>query len=148
MKVKIFIVMCMALLITMTAQVVFAAGSLKLAVSNQTIESGEDLGAVLLLNGDGNYDVYAAITGGILQNALLMFTSGGGLAMAAADLPKLMDNVNIGSLEINDKIIELLPKFSVDDGASLAGTYYFYVALCTPGQFDFIVVDMVTVTIE
>lgn len=147
MKVKLFILVCMALFITVTAQTVLAAGAVKVAVSSQTLGTGEDLGAVLLLGGDGNYDVYAAITGGLLQEALYMFTPTGILPATAEELPKLRENVDLAGLSVNDKIIQLLPKFSVD-AAALAGVYSFYVALCTPGQLDFVALDMVQVEIK
>ncbi|MBF0469602.1 MAG: hypothetical protein HQK61_12080 [Desulfamplus sp.] len=149
MKSKLFIIMCMALFLTVATHSAFAAGSAKLAVSKLTIQSGEELGAVVVLGGTGKYDVYAAIAGGILGNSIYLFT--GPFQMVDASqggLPKLMDNADIGSLSAEKRIITLMPKFAVPDGTSLAGDYTFFVALTTPGKFDFNIVEAVTVTIK
>lgn len=149
MKSKIFITMCIALLLTVSAHTAVAAGSAKLAVPNLTIQSGQDLGAVVLLGGTGKYDVYAAFTGGLLGNELFLFNGGPSVFQHISQgLPKLMDNVDIEPLSADKRIITLLPKFPVADGASLAGLYTFYVALATPGTMDFVSLDTITMEIK
>ena len=127
--------------------ITFAGEKIKVVVNNELVEAGEDLGASLVLNGTGTYDVYAAVTGGALGNDLYMFTSTGGLIPLGDTMPKLRENLNIGTLSTKDSIISLLPKM-VLGGVSLNGIYTFYVALCTPGQLDFTDLDFISVTIQ
>jgi len=131
------IIVCTAALILLSALPVFSQGAIKVIANNSTIEAGQSLGAALLLNGSGSYDVYAAIGGGVFGNTLHMFSQGGVFTPLAGTMPKLKSNINIGSLSTKEKIISLLPKMSLPDTSALKGTYTFYAALCTPGSLDF-----------
>jgi len=42
---------------------IYAAGQAQIVVNDEQIESGEELGAYLVLDGDGTYDIYVAISG-------------------------------------------------------------------------------------
>jgi len=142
------IVICIAAFIMLSALPAFSQGQIKVVVNSTTIEAGESLGATLLLNGDGSYDVYAAITGGALGSSLFMFNEQGALVTSASPLAKIRSNIDISTLSVEEKIIALLPKFDLLDTASLKGVYTFYVALCTPGNLDFTELDFIQVEIK
>ncbi|MCP4702359.1 MAG: hypothetical protein GY862_36685 [Gammaproteobacteria bacterium] len=125
-----------------------AAGQAAVLTNDTVIEAGEELGATLVLNGDGRYDVYAAVTGGALGPDIYVFGPGGALIKweAPAPIPKLLENADLANMPVADKIIRLFPKMPL--GSELAGTYTFYGALSTSGQLDFPVIDQVSVEVK
>lgn len=150
MKRGVLTILCLCLCLCM-AGIASAGGKAKVVVNDQVVEKGEAIGAAVVLDGDGSYDVYAALTGGVLGEQLLLFKEDGTMVPFNGDLsslPKLRANVNLNSLSVKDKIITLLPKVSLDDTSSIKGTYTFIVALCTPGKLDFPVIDQVSVEIK
>lgn len=147
MKIK-RIIVCIAAFIMLSALPAFSQGQVKVVVNSTAIEAGEALGATLLLNGDGSYDVYAALTGGVLGSLLYMFNEQGLLVPFSSPMAKMRSNINLSTLSVDDKIISLLPKFDLLDTAGLKGDYTFYVALCTPGNLDFTDLDFIQVQIK
>ncbi len=143
-------ILCLCLCLCMTG-IASAGGKAKVVVNDQMVEKGEEVGALVILDGDGSYDVYAALTGGVFGEQLMIFQEDGGMVPFNGDfasLPRLRTNLNLGSLSVEDKIITLIPKVPLVDTSSLRGTYTFIVALCTPGQLDFPVFDQLSVEIK
>jgi len=142
------IIICLAAFIMLSAIPAFSQGQIKIVVNSTNIEAGQALGATLLLKGSGNYDVYAALTGGVLGSSLFMFTQDGALVPFSSTMPKLRSNINISDLSVEQRMISLLPKFDIMDTSALKGIYTFYVALCTPGKLDFTELDFIKVEIQ
>ena len=148
MKTGMLTVLCLCLVM---AGIAAAGGKAKVVVNDQVVESGEAIGAFVVLDGDGTYDVYAALTGGILGDQFMIFKEDGTMVPFNGDLtslPKLKANLNFNSLSVKDKIISLLPKMPLDDTSSIKGTYTFMVGLCTPGKLDFPVIDQISVDVK
>ncbi|MCP4699972.1 MAG: hypothetical protein GY862_24440 [Gammaproteobacteria bacterium] len=129
---------------------VSAAGQVAIVINDTVIEEGEEVGITLVLNGDGHYDVYAAVTGGALGSDIHVFGPGGVPILWTPDqnVPKLLDDVDLGSLAVKDKIIQLVPKIEIPLGSGLEGEYTFYGALSTPGQMDFPILDAVPIKVR
>ncbi|MDM8545998.1 hypothetical protein [Candidatus Venteria ishoeyi] len=125
-----------------------AAGQAAVIVSDTQVEQGELLGADLVLNGSGTYDVYVAFSAGLLGTDLYFFTDSGlqpWNPQGNAPIPSpLRTNFDL-SQAISQRIIPLFPELSLAD---FPGAYIFYVGLTTPGQLDFPVLDTVPVIIE
>ncbi|MBF0102328.1 MAG: hypothetical protein HQK77_15610 [Desulfobacterales bacterium] len=134
----------------LSASTLYAEGMLKLVVRDRVIEPGEELAIYLLLNGSENYDVYAALTGGALQDQVFMVDQQAMFIPFNPNepLPKLRDNLNLSQLSIKDKIITLIPKFLFKDTVAFQGMYTFYGVLCSPGTLNFIEVQTVQVEIK
>jgi len=128
----------------------YAEGQVAVLNNDNILEQGEEIGAMLVVNGDGRYDVYAAVSGGILAENIFVFGKDGALVpwIPGSDImpPKLLDNVEISSLSVNERMIQLLPKLPHSD--DLKGTYVFFGVLCTPGTIDLKVVDVQQIEIK
>ncbi len=130
------------------AGIASAAGQIAILTNDTIIEPGEELGATVVLNGDGQYDVYVAITGGVLGETFYLFDSNGGLVpwIPTEGLPeKFRSNLDLASLAIQEKMIQVLPRIPLVD---IAGNYTFYAGLTTPGQLDFPVLDTLPVEVK
>lgn len=113
-----------------------AVGQITVTTNDTVVETGELFSAIVALNGDGRYDVYVGITGGVFGGNFSVFNAAGGFVpwlSAEGPPPKLRDNVDLGSLSVKDKIIRLLPRISLK---GYTGNYAIYAVLSTPGQFQ------------
>ncbi len=111
-----------------------AAGQIAVVTNDDNIASGEEFGATVVLNGDGQYDVYVGITGGVFGGNFQAFTPGGLVPWVQAEGPplKLMDNVDLANMSTKERIIALVPKMLL---TGYGGDYQIYAALSAPGQF-------------
>jgi hypothetical protein len=124
-----------------------AAGQIAVVSNDTDVDSGEEFGATLVLSGDGRYDVYAGVTGGVFGEMIYAFTPTGDFIPVdwIAPPPKLKDNVELSQLSVKERIISLLPKIPL---AGYAGSYIIYVGLTTPGQLDFPIFDALEVEVK
>ena len=125
----------MAIGLSLSSGMTAAAGQIVVTANDTVVETGEEFSAIVALNGDGRYDVYVGITGGILGTTIATFDTNRGIIpwVPAEGAPvKLRDNVDLASLSIKDKIIPLFSKQSFD---AAAGNYLIYAVLSAPGQF-------------
>ncbi|MBF0199882.1 MAG: hypothetical protein HQK66_00945 [Desulfamplus sp.] len=144
MKRKFYVALVVFVILLFGSDGAFAQGKARLAVPHLSLGAGQELGAVVILSGTGNYDLYAAVTGGVLGDELYLFRGTLDLVplsssvsdTASLGIPKLMENLNFESLSVADRIVTLIPKLTITDG-SLAGIYTFFVALTSPGRDDF-----------
>ncbi|RKZ80066.1 MAG: hypothetical protein DRR19_24145 [Candidatus Parabeggiatoa sp. nov. 1] len=114
-----------------------ADGQIAVVTNDITIDPGEEFGATVVLNGDGRYDVYIGVVGGVLGEVIHAFDADGAFIPWDPEGPppvKLRDNVDLASLSVNERIIPVLPRIPLD---GFAGTYMFYAALTPPGELDF-----------
>ncbi len=151
MRTKIFFISLITVFLLVGS--LLAGGVARIVVNDNIIEAGEEIGAYLVLDGDGTYDVYAALTGGVLGSQIFLFTESGSLVPFNGDISslqnlKLRSNLDFSSLGVREKIIQLLPKVPLDDTSQIKGTYTFIVALCTPGKLDFVYVDQTQIEIR
>lgn len=134
--------------LSLSSGIAAAEGQIAIVSNDTVIESGEEFGATLVLSGDGNYDVYVGLVGGILdKDSIYAIDSSVTLIKwVPPELPaKFRDNVDIGSLTVDGRIISVFPRINV---AEFPGTYTFYAALSTVGQLDFPVIDVLEVTVK
>ena len=133
--------------LSLSTGVATAAGQIAVVTNDTNVEQGEQFGATVVLNGDGRYDVYVGLTGGVLGSSILAFDAEGNLVpWDGTGLPaKLRDNVDLASLSVKEKIISLFARMPLD---GLAGSYTFYGALGTPGQLEFPIVDVLEVEVK
>ncbi|MBF0099456.1 MAG: hypothetical protein HQK77_00965 [Desulfobacterales bacterium] len=138
------------MVLTIGVSFAYADGQIKLVANTTLVENGEALGVSLLMSGSGFYDVYAGLTGGIIKQQYFLFTNDGGLVpfIDFASLPKLRENLNMSNLFAKDKVIHLLPKLQFMNTKDFKGNYLFFVALCTPGQLDFVKFESITIDIQ
>jgi hypothetical protein len=124
----------MAIGLLLSSGIAAAVGQIAAVTNDTVIETGEEFGFIVTLNGDGRYDVYVGITGGAFGTGFVAFDTNGVLLPwdPAGAPPKLMDNADLATLSIQEKIISLLPRMPLD---GYAGDYVIYAALSTPGQF-------------
>jgi hypothetical protein len=120
--------------LSVSSGIAIAAGQIAVVTNDTVVESGEEFGATVVLNGDGQYDVYVGITGGVFGADFQVFTPGGLVPWVQAEgpPPKLMDNVNLANMSIKERMIALVPRMPL---AGYAGDYAIYGALSAPGQF-------------
>jgi hypothetical protein len=120
--------------LSLSSGIATAAGQIAVVSNDTVIEPGEEFGATVVLNGDGQYDVYVGITGGVFGADFQIFTQGGLVPWIPAEgpPPKLLDNADLANMSIKERIIALVPRMSL---AGFAGDYAIYAALSAPGQF-------------
>jgi len=119
----------MAIGLSLSSGMAAAVGQITVATNDTVIETGEEFSAIVALNGDGRYDVYIGITGGVFGSDFQAFNADGALVpwvQAEGPPPKLRDNVDLDSLSVKDKIISLLGRMPLDG----------YTGLSAPGQFQ------------
>ena len=135
--------------LSLSTGIATADGQIAVVTNDTVIEAGEEFGATIVLNGDGRYDVYLGLAGGILGEVIYAFDANGALMpwQPETGLPpaKLRDNVDLASLSVKERIIQVLPRIPLE---GLAGSYMFYGALATPGQLDFPIVDTLPVEVK
>jgi len=121
--------------LSLSSGITYAAGNVAVVSNATVVKAGEELGISVVLDGDGSYDVYIGITGGIFENDFIAFDANSELVTwQPPTLPaKLRNNINIANLSAKDKIIELFPRISLDE---YAGNYSVYAVLTKPGKFD------------
>lgn len=125
-----------------------AAGKIAILSNDVNVDTGEEFGATIVLSGDGQYDVYAGVTGGVFGQDLFAFAPTGEFVLVdwVTPPPKLKDNVELSQLSVKERIISLLPRMPLD---GLGGTYIIYVGLTKPGQFpDFPIFDYLAVEVK
>ena len=125
-----------------------AAGQIAMVSNDTTIEPGEEFSATVMLNGEGQYDVYFGVTGGVLGETIHALDANGALIPwkpEAGPPAKLRDNVDLASLSVEQKNIAVFSGIRLD---GLTGSYTLYAALSTPGQLDFPVIDVLKVEVK
>jgi len=133
-------------------------GQILVTTNSETVPLGEELSMIVTINGTGRCDVYAAVTGGIFPEGVFQaFNVDNGLTLTPwkpgdPEPPvKLLDNVDIGNLPIEERVIRIFPRLQLSE--SFPGDYILYGALTTPGQLDFDMdishrkLDMIPVTL-
>jgi Zn-dependent alcohol dehydrogenase len=128
--------------------VVMAEGQIAIVTNDTIVESGEELGATVVLNGEGQYDVYLGITGGVFGGDIYAFDKNGALEKwdpAGAPPAKLRDNVNLADMSVKERLIKVLPRMTLSE---YVGSYTFYAALSTPGELDFPIIDTLNVDVK
>jgi hypothetical protein len=129
---------------------VMAAGQIAVITNDTVIESGEEIGATVVLNGDGQYDVYVGITGGYFGGDIYAFTRDGGLvkwdAATGAAPAKFLDNASLSDMSVNERVIRLFPRIPLSE--EYKGSYVFLAGLSSPGQLDFPIVDKLAVEVK
>jgi hypothetical protein len=107
------------------------------------VDSGEEFGAIVVLNDTGHYDIYVGMVN-VATDDFFFFDDQGVLSpwkLEEGLLPaKFRDNVNLAHLSVKDRVIELLPKMPF--AAVPAGHYAMAVLFCTPGQYEFYIADL------
>ncbi len=124
------------------------------------VDEGEELGIKAIIDGDGTYDVYAALLGGILgPSGIIMFGKDGVVSPSfdlsnSSDIPellkhRLMENVSLQETPLRERVKTLIPKM-VLGGAGLAGTYSVVIGLTAPGDttFNFLSLDQISVELK
>ena len=117
--------------LSLSSGIAAAAGNIAVLVNDTNVKSGEEIGIKVVLNGDGVYDAYMWISGGVLGAAKLGI-DGTGQFVAWNDQapPKLRSGIDLATLSVKDKIINVLPKVPA---AGLTGTYSLNASLSAPG---------------
>ncbi len=109
------------------------------------VESGDEFGAIVVLNDTGHYDIYVGMGNVEKEGEFFFFDAQGTFAQWRLEdgllPPKFRDNVNFAHLSVKDRVIELLPRtpFALE---GLKGYYVMTVLLCTPGQYEFNIADI------
>lgn len=132
------------------SSVSYAVGNIAVVTNDTKIESGEELGITLVIGGTGTYDVYGAVTGGMLGPNIFVFNPDGSLLLWDGVTPpaKLRENVTIENLETKDKVISLLPRIPLN---GLTGTYAAFGVLVPAGlsvMENLDNLDMTTIVVE
>jgi len=135
---------------SLLSSVSYAVGNIAIVTNDTKIESGEELGITLVLGGSGTYDVYGAVTGGILGASFFVFDENSNLLPwdGSGPPPKLRSNVTIENLSTSDKIIPLLPRIPV---GGLSGNYAAFGVLVPAGanvMENLDNLDMTTIVID
>lgn len=132
--------------LSLSAGIAAAAGNIAVLVNDTNVRSGEEIGIKVVLNGDGVYDAYMWIEGGVLGGAKLGIDAAGQfVAWNDQAPPKLRNGIDLGALSVQDKIVNVLPKVPAQ---GLTGTYSLNAALSVAGTLDFNPTDNVQVVIE
>ncbi len=126
----------MAIGLSFSSGMAAAVGEITVVANDTLIKQGEELSAIVALNGDGRYDVYVGLTGGILNTYIFAFDANGGLILwdGKGAPAKLRENIDLASLSVKEKVIKLFPRLPLS--SDLAGTYSIYAVLSAPGQFQ------------
>jgi len=110
----------------------YAAGNIAVVTNDDKVEKGEELGITLVIGGDGTYDVYGAVVGGVFPEIFVFGPTGlVPLSSVLPNPPKLKENVTIETLSTQDKIIPLLPRIPL---SGFAGSYTIFGVLVPAGQ--------------
>jgi hypothetical protein len=133
------------------SSMVMAQGQIAVVTNDDLIESGEEIGATVVLNGDGRYDVYIGITGGYFGSDIYAFTTDGRFLVKwdyATGVPpdKFLADVDLSAMPVSERVIRLFPRIPLP--AELRGSYVFLAALSTPGQLDLPVIDQWRVEVK
>jgi hypothetical protein len=132
--------------LSLSAGIAAAAGNIAVLVNDTNVQSGEEIGIKVVFNGDGVYDAYMWIEGGVLGDAKLGIDEAGQfVAWNDQAPPKLRNGIDLATLSVQDKIVNVLPKVPA---TGLTGTYTLNAALSAPGTLDFNPTDNVQVVIE
>jgi len=123
-----------------------AETQLALLANRTQVEAGDKLGVSLALYGQGQYDVYVAVTGGALGEQLYFFSPQGDLQSLTQGLPvKLSQQLNLDNAELAQSLLSLLPEINL---VGFPGNYTFYAALTASNQFEVLHLDQLPVTIK
>ncbi|WP_069469765.1 hypothetical protein [Candidatus Marithrix sp. Canyon 246] len=132
--------------LSLSCGIAAAAGNIIVLVNDTNVQSGEEIGIKVVLNGDGVYDAYIWIEGGVLDGATLTVNKDGQWVLRNDQSPqKLRANIDIETLNLQKKIITLLPRLKFEN---IAGRYKLTAALTTPGQLDFKLIDEIFVVLK
>lgn len=132
--------------LSLSSGIAAAAGQIAMLVNDTEVLPGEEIGITVVLNGDGVYDAYVWLEGGVLAGAKFAVDENGQWVVRNDQAPqKLRANINIGTSTLQEKIITLLPRLKLEN---IAGRYKLTAALTTPGQLDFNPKDEVTVVLQ
>jgi Zn-dependent alcohol dehydrogenase len=132
--------------LSLSSGIAAAAGNIAVLVNDTKVQSGEEIGIKVVMNGDGLYDAYMWIEGGVLGGAKLAIDETGQFAPWNDQAPpKLRNSIDLAALTVKDKIVNVLPKVPA---TGLTGTYNLTAALAAPGTLDFNPTDNVQVIIE
>ncbi|SEH08955.1 hypothetical protein [Candidatus Venteria ishoeyi] len=136
----------------------YAEGHAAIVFNDNLIEEGEELGVQAIVAGEGTFDIYAALLGGIIPpGQIMMFDANGGISPVidlnnpqnAAELLKykLYSNAKLEDIQIQDRIKTLLPKMQLP---GIPGKYTFAIGLTAPGDmsFNFVKLDMVEIELK
>ena len=131
--------------LSLSAGIAAAAGNIAVLVNDTNVKSGEEIGIKVVLNGDGVYDAYMWIEGGVLGDAKLGIDEAGQFVPWNDQAPpKLRTGIDLATLSVKDKIVNVLPKVPA---TGLTGTYTLNAALSAPGTVT-LNPDTVQVVIE
>ena len=132
--------------LSLSCGIAAAAGHIAVLVNDTNLQSGEEIGIKVVLNGDGVYDAYMWIEGGVLGGAKLGINEAGQFVPWNDQAPpKLRSGIDLATLSVQDKIVNVLPKVPA---AGLTGVYTLNAALSVPGTVNFNPTDNVQVVIE
>jgi hypothetical protein len=132
--------------LSLSAGIAAAAGNIAVLVNDTNVQSGEEIGIKVVLNGDGVYDAYMWIEGGVLGDAKLGIDEAGQFVPWNDQAPpKLRSGIDLATLSVQDKIVNVLPKVPA---TGLTGTYSLNAALSVAGTLEFNPTDNVQVVIE
>ncbi len=116
------------------------------------IGPGEELGLITALNGDGLYDVYAAYAkfdeNGELPDIYFFDENSTGVLWDSPVPARLRGNIDFANAPIKERMISLLAKKSPGEHGLDAGLYVFAVALSTPSEYDFPILEFIVVNVE
>jgi len=132
--------------LSLSCGIAAAAGNIAVLVNDTNVRSGEEIGIKVVFNGDGVYDAYMWIEGGVLGGAKLGIDEAGQFVPWNDQAPpKLRSGIDLATLSVQDRIVNVLPKVPA---TGLTGTYSLNAALSVAGTLDFNPTDNVQVIIE
>ena len=142
-SVKLWLILVL-LLGVFVASNALAAGQVKLVPNDSVVDEGEPVGVYMVLSGDGVYDVYVTLTGGLLGEALFYFKPD--LYQFELFTPvAYRSGLDLASLSVDDKLLYILPEIELP---GIPGVYTFRAFLANPGDTTPVAEDSISVELK